>query len=417
MNLLKSLSIYAVNNIINASIPFLLLPVLTAHLSPDEYGVLSNAQVFITFTLPFILLATHGAVNTAYFREKKEDFPAYISSSFLINIAGALFSTVVLFIAAPLISESLEIPFRWIMIIPVICLFQTVCMVTLVVFQARKQPVKYGIFQICMTLLNFGGSVLFVVTADLNWEGRLLGILVSFTVFMIIGLISLRRLGYLRFTISKKFLRDALLFGLPLIPHMIGAPLIQLLDRPLITHFIDTYWAGLYTVAFQLGVSVNFIADAFNKAWVPHMFENLSNINPYRSSKIVKQSYLFMLLFLILPVLLYMFTPLIFDWFIDPQYHEVKHFVLPISFGAAFGGMYYVVANYIFFTKKTWLLAIVTFMSAIFSFILNIVFIPRFGAVGAAYTNVIINFLMFVSVWIISARIFPMPWLTFWKKI
>ena len=413
MNLLKSFSVYVVNNIINASIPFLLIPVLTTYIKPEEYGMMTNVLVFISFTLPFVLLAMHGAVNTAFFREKKEDFPRYLSSVLVINLGGAAVSLILLLAFSPLILNYLEIPFKWILIIPFICLFQTVCMITLVIFQARKEPLKYGLFQISMTLLNFGASVLFVVSLGIGWEGRIYGILLSYLVFLIVGLLSIRKMGYLSGGVSKVFVKDALKFGIPLIPHMISAAIISMLDRLMITHFEGAYWNGLYTVAFQIGVVVNFLADAFNKAWVPHLFENLSKINSFRKRKIVKQSYLFMLFFLCLPFALYVFTPLIFEWFIDEKYHYVQNYVFPISMGAAFGGMYYVVANYIFYAKKTWMLAIVTTSSAILSFVLNLLFIPKFQTLGPTYTYVIVNFLMFVSVWIIASKVYPMPWFSF----
>lgn len=416
MNLFKSFSVYVINNIVNASIPFLLLPVLTSCLSPTEYGTMTNVQVFITFTLPFVLLAMHGAVNTAYFREKKEDFPAYLSSALFISLCGAVVSLVVLVCFSPFIIELLGIPFRWILVIPFICLFQTVCMITLVLFQSRKEPVKYGVFQIGMTALNFGASVLFVVSMKMGWEGRIYGIMLSYLVFLVIGLIALRKMGYLQFKVSKIFLKDALRFGVPLIPHLISAALIQMLDRLMITHFQGESWNGLYTVAFQIGVAVNFLADAFNKAWIPYLFENLSKINEARKKKIVKQSYLFMLLFLCLPLCLYIVTPLIFNWFIDPTYHSVQSLVLPISCGAAFGGMYFVVSNYIFYAKKTWMLAIVTTSAALISFLSNLLLIPRFGIAGASYTYIFVNFLMFVSVWALANRVLPMPWFTFNRK-
>jgi O-antigen/teichoic acid export membrane protein len=416
MNLLKSVSVYAVNNIINASIPFLLIPILTHCLKPEELGMMTNVQVFISFTLPFVLLAMHGAVNTAFFREKKEDFPRYLTSALVICIGGLVFSEVLLFAFSSVIIEQLQIPFKWIILVPFISFFQAICSISLVVFQARKEPIKYSLFQISMTTLNLGASILFVVSLGMGWEGRIYGIMVSFLVFLVIGLISLRRMGYLISTISKEFVKDALKFGIPLIPHMISAALIQLLDRFLITNYLGDRVNGLYQIAFQIGFAVNFLGDAFNKAWVPHMFENLNQINDFRKKKIVKQSYLFMLLFFCIPWILYLFTPLIFDLFVAEKFHVYQSLVLPISIGAGFGGMYYVVSNYIFYTKKTWMLAIVTTTGAILSLALNLFFIPKYHAAGAAYTFVIINFYMFVSVWILANRVYPMPWFTFWKK-
>jgi O-antigen/teichoic acid export membrane protein len=74
------------------------------------------------------------------------------------------------------------------------------------------------------------------------------------------------------------------------------------------------------------------------------------------------------------------------------------------------------VTNYIFYEKKTYILAWVTFANAVLSVCLNLFLIQKYGAMGAAYTFLITNFSIFVSVWILSNKVYPMPWFSFWKK-
>ena len=42
--LLRNSTIYLTSNILNALVPFLLLPVLTRYLTPDEYGQIAMFQ-------------------------------------------------------------------------------------------------------------------------------------------------------------------------------------------------------------------------------------------------------------------------------------------------------------------------------------------------------------------------------------
>ncbi|EIQ9127591.1 polysaccharide biosynthesis protein, partial [Escherichia coli] len=48
MSLLKISSIYLFSNILNALIPFLLLPILTHNLTPNEYGQVAMFQTLIS---------------------------------------------------------------------------------------------------------------------------------------------------------------------------------------------------------------------------------------------------------------------------------------------------------------------------------------------------------------------------------
>ena len=121
--------------------------------------------------------------------------------------------------------------------------------------------------------------------------------------------------------------------------------------------------------------------------------------------------------FLLMPLLILLLKPLIFTILIhNPQYAEAQDFVFNISVGAAFGGMYYTVANYIFYEKKTYLLAIITFISALLSVGLNLFLIPRYGTIGASYSYMIVNVYIFIAVWILANKVFPMPWFYFLKR-
>jgi O-antigen/teichoic acid export membrane protein len=56
------------------------------------------------------------------------------------------------------------------------------------------------------------------------------------------------------------------------------------------------------------------------------------------------------------------------------------------------------------------MLAWMTFFVATINVALNYVLVPRFGAIGSAYATTASFFASFVLSWILSARVFPMPW-------
>ncbi|NVO03011.1 MAG: oligosaccharide flippase family protein [Bacteroidetes bacterium] len=413
---LRSFSVYAGNNILNAAIPFILLPILTSYLSEEEYGTLANVDVLLRITIPFILLGINAAINTAYFRLEKDKLPSFISSGFVVSFFGSIIMFFLFLIFRNQIKELTGVPMHWLLIVPLLCLMQTVNFVVLILYQSMKKPLSYGKFQVSLTLLNFALSLLLIIVFNLGWEGRQIGIFGSFFVFSIIGLFSLYRMGYLTTHISKKYINEILVFGLPLIPHTIAGPVIQMFDRLFIKNYVNLGATGIYTTAFQLASVITMIAVAFNQTWTPHLFEQLSAITEVKKKKLVKQSYIFILICLLLVLGLFIVTPLIFNLgFINHKFVEAQQYILPISLGAAFGGMYFMVANYIFYEKKTYILAWVTFANAALSICLNIYLVPKYGSMGAAYTFLITNFSIFVSVWILSNRVYPMPWFSFYK--
>ncbi|HDW3177945.1 TPA: polysaccharide biosynthesis protein, partial [Escherichia coli] len=67
MSLLKISSIYLFSNILNALIPFLLLPILTHNLTPNEYGQVAMFQTLISGVAALTGLNTIGAANRKYY--------------------------------------------------------------------------------------------------------------------------------------------------------------------------------------------------------------------------------------------------------------------------------------------------------------------------------------------------------------
>jgi O-antigen/teichoic acid export membrane protein len=82
-------------------------------------------------------------------------------------------------------------------------------------------------------------------------------------------------------------------------------------------------------------------------------------------------------------------------------------------FTQAFQGMYLIVGVYIFYAKKTAKLAIVTSSLSVLQLVLSYILVKFVGPMGAAYSGLAICVANFVIVWILSMRVFPMPWLEF----
>jgi len=72
--------------------------------------------------------------------------------------------------------------------------------------------------------------------------------------------------------------------------------------------------------------------------------------------------------------------------------------------------MYYMIANYIFYSKATHLLAAVTLSTAVLNIVLNYYLIKLNGAIGAAQASTLSLCAGFLLTWFLSSRVFPMPW-------
>ncbi len=408
--LVQSAGVYTLANAINAAIPFLLLPVLTRYLTPADYGMVSMYGVLISFVTPFVGFNVEGAVARQYYERDQVDMTVYVSSCFAILLC----STVAVFIifnalAAPL-SRLTTVPQQWLWTVVLVCFMQFICRMVLVLWQVRVMPSRYGTFQILQTGLNAGLSVVLVVVVGMAWQGRLIGQIIAVFVFAGIALVILFRDGWLKFEVNKQYLRNALNFGVPLIPHTLGGVIITMTDRLFITKMVGLEATGLYTVGYQIGMIISILQDSFNKAYVPWLYERLKMDDITIKIRLVKITYLYFIVIIGISLLLGLIAPWFLAFFVGKQFTDSAIFVVWIALGYAFNGMYKMVVNYIFYAQKTAILAWITFATALVNVVLNYIFISFNGAIGAAQATTLTFALSFVATWLFSNKAYKMPW-------
>ena len=411
MNLKQHIFSYTGVNILNASVPFLLLPILTAYLNPSEYGLLSMIQLLMVVSLPIVLMNTFGLLMMEYTELTSEKFQSLVSTIVWIPMVGFLFLEILFYIFSDYIVQYFHIPINYLYIIPIFVLLQSIPSIVPIIYQAKKEPFNFGKYKISMTIINLSLSILFVVIFSFGWEGRIYGIVGSFLIFTIIGFVILSKSNFLKFSLDKELLESALKFGIPLIPHSIAGTFLVMSDRIFLVNMLGGDSVGIYSVAFQVSTAIAIIMGSINQAWAPHLFEML-NSNPTIAQKkqIVKTTYKIMGVMTGITFIFILCSSFIFDIFINSNYHEGKVLSKYIAIAFLFQGFYFMVTNYIFYTKKTYILSVITVSSLIIVVIANYFFIKSYGILGSVYAMVLIWIIFFLITWYISNKLYKMPW-------
>jgi O-antigen/teichoic acid export membrane protein len=409
-SLAKTSGIYTVTNIINSAIPFLMMPILTRYLTPTDYGIVAMFQVLVGLIAPFTGLSINGAVNRQYYEKDRIDFPKYVTNCLYILFCTTFIVACVMWIFAHPIGEISSFPEEWLWTVIVIASTQFIISIVLIHWQVQLKPVFYGVFQISNTILNICLSLWFVVGLGYNWQGRVIGQIITAIIFAIIAIVILKKDGWIKFGIEPKYIKHAFAFGIPIIPHALGGFLITMTDRVFITNMIGISETGLYTVGYQIGFIIGILQDGFNKAWVPWLFAKLKLDNENVKIKIVKITYAYFVAILGLALFLSLLAPWFLNLFVGDKFEGSSKYVLWIALGYGFNGMYKMVTNYIFYIQKTSILAWMTFITAVLNVGLNYILISLNGAIGAAQATATAFLLSFVFTWIISAKVYEMPW-------
>jgi O-antigen/teichoic acid export membrane protein len=410
-SLFKSAGIYGGTSMINAAIPFLMMPILTRTMNPSEYGVVAMFGVLMSFLAPFVGLSGHAAIGRQYFNKEDIDLKVYITNCFLILLISTLIVATIVLMFAEQISNLAVFPKSWIwyVILTSFCTF--IATTTLTLWQVQSKPIYYGIFQVSNTFVNVLFSLWFVVILKWSWQGRILAQVITVVIFAIIGLYIIYRNKWFKFEFNKKYIDNALRFGIPLIPHTLGAIIMTTSDRMFITSMVGLSATGLYAVGYSLGNIIGFAENAFNMAYIPWLYERLNKNDENFKRIIVKFTYLYFAVILIMALFMAFVAPYFLSFFVGPKFLGAQVFVFWIAMSFAFGGMYKMVVNYIFYVEQTKILAWITFTGAIINIALNYVLIKQFGAVGAAMATCFVSIFFFLFTWIFSNKVYKMPWL------
>ncbi len=404
---------YIIASIINASIPFLLLPILTRYLEPAEYGEVAVYQVWVALIGALCGLSVHGAAARKYYDydEPEKKMGEFISACIMVLVFSTAAFSVLLLPFAGWVSKTIGLSAQWIWIGVLFAFCNFLIQLRLGQWQVRKKPQKFGAFQVSQSLANMLLSLLLVVVFSLGVTGRITGNTVAVVFFGTIALLLLWRDGLLKPSWRPDLMREALSFGVPLIPHVLGGFLLLTVDRAIISSQLGLDAAGYYMVAAQMAMVMGLMVDGINKAYTPWLYERLKRNEESEKRFIVKLTYGYGGVLFLIAVLAFLIGGPVLVFIAGDKYRQSAELIGWMILGKAFHGMYYMVSSYIFYMKKTLVIAKVTIVSGTLNAALLFVLSKEFGLIGAAWAMCAGMILQFSLTWFYASSMVPMPWL------
>jgi O-antigen/teichoic acid export membrane protein len=363
----------------------------------------------VSITSVLVGVNIHGAIQREYFNKENIDFKQYIGNCLIILVSTAIATLTILYTFRTTIEKFIGVPenLYWIAIVISFYSFAIASLTT--IYQAQMDAFRYSLFQIGLTLINVSMSILLVVCFKLNYMGR---IYAQLTAYLIIGNVALLILilKYSKIKVNFGYIKKALSFGLPLVPHALGGMLITMTGRVIVNTKLGIDQTGIYTVATQIGSIIGILATSFNYAYVPWLYDKLNKKDQSTNIKIVRFTYFYFIIILIFAFGLSISSHFLLRLLVGKDFQKAASIIVWISLGYAFDGMYYMVTNYIFYSYKTYLLAVITLISGILNILMTLFLVEINNMVGAAQAFMISYFFQFLFTWIVSAKVYQMPW-------
>ena len=414
LKFLKHFSLYSLVGFLNPAINFFLAPLLSHYLLPADYGLLSLFTTYIAIIVPLISLVAYAMLSVEYYKEKD---PSVFASKFLsiqlIPFVNFLWMGLLawgLFNHYAGAIELNSVNRIWILAVLLISL-STVYIETLFTFLViQRKVVLYTVYSLVRLFLETGLTVWLIVYNGWGWDGRIMSALIVALLFLIISIVYFRQQGYLKGRIKFEFIREGIIYGLPLILHSAGKVVMNQSDRLFITKMVSLDEAGIYNIGYTVGMVILIVVNVFSNLLTPFVYERLANLSEQGKVQIVKFSYLFAGGTLLVLLLMVPISNFLFDYLIDPNYSEGRRFVFWIGLSYFLWGCYLLFSGYIFYYNKTALLAKLAVLSIVCNVIFNYFLIGRFGAMGAAYSTTLSFFIVFIIVAVQANKLVKLPW-------
>jgi len=412
--LVSDSAIYGLGGIASQALGILLVPIYARQLGVANYGVLAVVNTTLSLTTMVVTLALPQAFFRSYLKEARTqaDRQLVLEASWGLRLVLS-FGFAVLFtaLAVPLTAlifgsqERLSL----LLLIGPIVFFDTINLVPLSLLRAERRAGAYAALAFFRAIFGTLLILLFVVVLDRGVLGVLIGSGVSAACAAGIGVAILARTASARPVIDRGLWRYMLAFSLPLVPASVAAWTLSLSDRYIIGAVQGFQAVGIYAAGYTIGLVMNaLVIQPFGLAWGAAYWEFAREAN---APRIISRAMTLFIAVACIPALgLSLFGTDAMRLLLSPGF-EPGRYVIPFSaFGYLCYGIYSVAATGINVASQTRWLPFIVAGAALANLVINLVGVPAFGYIAAAYSTLFSYGLLALLTGLVAQRYYPVPW-------
>jgi len=414
--ILKHSSIYIFGMILSKAVSFILLPLYTRYLTPEDYGVLG--LIYMTSDVLTMLLAMGltASVLRFYSAEEIQENKNKVISTALI--AGSILFVGIFGILSFYAGLTSQIVFGSTDYTPhcrlmyfTMVLFATI-EVPLAYLRASARSFEFVIINTVRLVLQLGLNIWFIVFLGQGVLGVLYSTLITFVVISAyLVFMTIKSCG---FHFSFEMFKKMIVYGFPLIFAEVGAFIITFSNRYILNAYSTLTEVGLFNLGYKFGMVVTMMfLIPFHQHWAAEMFEIDKRSDKERAFARVFTMVMGISLILLFGVSVYVRE--VIKVMSNPEYLDAYKVVPIICLAYFFSGMMDYVQLGVLIKKRTKYVAYSTAVAAGICLLLNFALIPYFGMYGAAGATVAAFLARFILTYIWSQKLYPLKYE--WSRI
>lgn len=411
--------VYFIGQVLSRVIGFVMLPVYTHYISPTNYGAMEMIEILASCLMFIVAVNIGESMGRFYYAEKdqgKRD--KVVSTSYIgISILGipvVLLALILSPIIAGIISDEPE--YGYILQIAFVSTwFAVICDIGFSYLRMIYKAKLFVTVIIIQLIIALTLNILFVVFMEMDILGVFYSTLISQAFAGIVLAVGVLKKTKLHF--SRSLFWELVKFGMPIVPSRIAMMLGFVSNRFFLrwSNSADPTFAlaqvGLLSLGHKFGLVINrFVTVSFNSYWNPRRMELLLNAEPEAKRTVARVcTYATMGTFFAALVIASGIESVI-EIIADPSYHDAYIVVPFISLAyVALSIETHFVAG-LHYSKQTKWLTYISFFGLGIVLIWNYIFVPKYGLIGAATSNLAGFIFRLFFIYKVSQRLFKIPY-------
>ncbi len=432
-NKMKLLDIPIVNRLFNYSwgtfvnklLIFLLLPVISHSLRPEEFAVYSILLLFASLASHFFQMGLHQSLLTLYYKQPDDSSRlTLISTTWRAVAVNSIFLVAVILLlrhplAAVLINSTQD--FSLLVILTAIMVFFDVfCGLTLVVLNIRQQSREYSILNLTKNLVLLAAVLVFSLLGNLDIYiffyilafASAISFFHSLYFFRQFWLeLSISNPTYTRFSIPIFY--DIIRFGIFMVPATFAVISLQSADRYMLSLLSPRalYDAGIYAIAYKIGMIMSLFTVIFDLLFFPYIMKITDKIAVRQQLRKLFSFYCFSAT--LIAVLIILFSREIF-LVLDSSYQEGASLVFFGVISMHLRGLSNILVLGFYILKRSESIALASVLAAGLNILLNWLWIPSHGILGAGFASIIAYLFIVIFILITVEKAFKSGYNPVW---
>lgn len=387
--LLINTIIIAIGKLSTQVISFLLLPLYTSELSPEQYGTYDFLVTLSTFIVPIITLMMEESmfrflIDAEDLKSKKKIITATISYTILGSVVFSIIAAIVMGV----------IHYEYALIFILFVISNILIGLSNALSRGTGKIKLYSLSNFVLGFSTIILNILFIVKFKLGVNGLLWANTIANTLTALFIFAKLHLNQFIsRKDLSKNTLKEMIKYSVPLVPNNLSWVIISLSDRLMLTSMVGADANGIYSIANKFPNIVYTCYGFFSTAWKESAAKILKEDNKSAYYNSIYKDIKFFLKAIVLGLIAIM--PFVFSLLVDPSYNEAYKYIPILIISIYYTNMSNFYGGIFTAYKDTKIMGATTVFAAITNILINIIFIPKYGIYAATFSTLISNMLIY----------------------